>query len=104
MHNIYLGMAGGTATPLTEILQIVHRVETREHQHRIEHRRHMARIEEETVAEGIGGVLGIESHKFGVENIDEIGTAHSASGMTRLSFFYHSSSQNTDIIGCFIEF
>ena len=42
----------------------------------------MARIEEETIAEGIRRILGIELNELRVEQIDEISTTHCSSGVT----------------------
>ena len=87
--QVTLGMTRGRAAPLAEILELVERKIAGQRQHRIEHRRHVARIEEETVAQRIGGIVGIVFQELGIEDVDKVGTAHRSSGMARLRFLYH---------------
>ena len=104
MHNICLGMTRGDATPLTELLQVLHSVIARQHKYRIEHRRHMTGVKEQSVAEWIRRIFGVIAQELGIEQIYKIRTTHSTSGVTRFSLFYHSCSQNTNVIGRFVEF
>ena len=64
----------------------------------------MARIKEEAVTERIGRVFGIKVNELRVEQIDEIGTAHSTTRVTRLSLLYHCSCQDTNIVGSLVQF
>ena len=104
VHKINLWVTRGDTSPLAEVLQILHLVESRQHQNRIKHRRHVARVEEEAITERIGWILRVKMNELRVEQIDKICTAHSSSGVTRLSLFYHSSSQYANIIGSLVEF
>ncbi len=74
-------MARSDALPLTEILQILHRVFAGESQYAVKHRRHVAGIEEETVAGEPLRVLRVVFEKRRVQHIDEIGCPERAAGM-----------------------
>ena len=104
VRRIGLGVARGDAAPLTERLEIVHRIEARQHQHRIEHRRHVARVEEKSVAERIRRILRIVTQKLRIKQINEIGAAHSSARVSRLGLFDHRGGQDADIVGRLIKF
>ena len=97
-HHIHFGMARRNAAPLAQRLQIFGRIVPGQRQRRIEHRRHVARIEEETVAVGIGHVVGVVAQELRVEHRHEVGAPHGAPGMARFGFFDHGGRQNTDIV------
>ena len=98
--HIQLRVAGGYATPLTELTQLVHREMTCQCQHTVQHRRHMTRIQEETIAERISRIVGIVTQKLRIEHIDEIGTTHCTTRVSRFGFFDHCGSQYSYVIGC----
>ena len=84
-----LGVAGSHRAPLAELLQVVERELADECQLRVEHGSHVARVEEEAVAAFPLGIFGVVDEKFGVEHVDEVGSAHSTSGVARFGFFDH---------------
>lgn len=46
----------------------------------------MARIEEETVAQRIGGIVGIVFQELGIEDVDKVGTAIAPPGWPDFDF------------------
>ena len=96
--HVALGMAGGVAAPLAEVLQLSHGHEPRKRQHAVEHGRHVSGIEEEAVAVGIVGPLGVVVQKLGKEYVDEIGAAHGATGVSGSGFFDHRCGQDPDVV------
>ncbi len=95
-----LGVTGSDGAPLTQLLQVLQRIFADEGQLRVEHRSHVAWVEEETVAALPCGVLRVVDEEFTVQGVDEISTAHGATGVTALCFFYHCGSQDSDVVGC----
>ena len=96
--HVALGVAGGEAAPLAEVLQLSHGHEPRKRQHAVEHGRHVSRIEEEAVAIGIIGPLGVVVQELGKEHVDEISAAHGATGVSGFGFFHHRCGQNPDVV------
>ena len=103
-HHVHLGVTGRHAAPLAQVLQILHRVVAGQSQRSIEHRRHVTRVEEETITVGVIHLLGIVVQELGKEDGHEIGTAHRATGVTRLGLFDHRSRQDTDVVGNALQF
>ena len=64
----------------------------------------MARIEEQPVAEGVVRLLRIVAQELGIEQCDEIGSAHSSARVARLGLFDHGGRQNTDVVGSPLKF
>jgi predicted O-methyltransferase YrrM len=60
----------------------------------------VAGIKEEAVTRYPLGMLRVIVQESGEEQIGEIGTSHGTSGMSGLGFFYHSSYQDTHVVGC----
>ena len=63
----------------------------------------MTWIEEETVASFPCGILWIVNQELTLKGVDEICTTHSTAGVSRLCFFNHRSSKDTDIIRCHVH-
>ena len=98
MLHVALGVAGGVAAPLAEILQLRERHESSCSQHAVEHGRHVSGVEEEAVAVGIVRPLGVVVQKLGKEYVDEIGAAHGATGVSGFGFFHHRCGQDPDVV------
>ena len=96
--HVALGVAGGVAAPLAEILQLRERHESSCGQHAVEHGRHVSGVEEEAVAVGIVRPLGVVVQKLGKEYVDEIGAAHGATGVSGSGFFDHRCGQDPDVV------
>mgnify|MGYP006874285276 CR=1 FL=1 len=61
-------------------------------------------IEEQPVAEGVVRLLRIVAQELGIEQCDEIGSAHSSARVARLGLFDHGGRQNTDVVGSPLKF
>ena len=96
--HVALGMAGGVAAPLAEVLQLRERHESSCGQHAVEHGRHVTGIEEEAVAIGIVGPLGVVVQELGKEHVDEVSAAHGTAGVSGFGFFHHRCGQNPDVV------
>ena len=102
-HGVELGVTGSHRTPLAELRQFFGSIFACEGKRGIEHGRHVARIKEETVAGKPCRIVGIGYEERRIKNIYEVGTTHSAAGMTGFGLFDHRGSENTDIVGCVIH-
>ena len=87
--EVYFRVTGCGAAPLTELCELIESELACQCQLGIEHGGHVTGIEEETVATFPIGVLGVVLEELAIEYVDEIGTAHSTTGVTRLCLFYH---------------
>ena len=103
VYEVYFGVTRCGATPLTELLQIFESILTCQCQLGVEHRRHVSGIQIEAVATLPEGVIGVVLEKLAIEYVDKVSTAHSTTRVTRLRFFYHRCSQNSDIVRCSVH-
>ncbi len=81
-QHVHLGMSRRDAAPLPQVLQILDGEISGERQCGIEHRRHVSRIQEEAVAERMVHAGGVVVQKLGIEQVDEVGTAHGTARVT----------------------
>ena len=98
--NLKLWVTSSRRAPLAKLLQLFESELADKAELRIEHRGHMTRIEEETVATNPRRVLWIILQILRIEHVDEVGTTHSTTWVTRLCLFYSRCSENTDVVSC----
>ena len=103
-HDIYFGVPRRRAVPLAEPAQFFHREFSGESQYRVEHRRHVPGVEEKTIATFPTRIFGVIYQILREKYIYKIGSPHRTSGVSRVGFLYHRSSQNAYIVGCKIRY
>ena len=101
--NLELWVTRSRRTPLTELCQLFERELANEAELRVEHWSHVTWVEEETVATNPLRVLWVVFQILRIQNVDEIGTAHCTTWVTRLSLFYCTGCQDTDVVGSMIQ-
>ena len=101
---VKLGVTRRGRAPLTQCLQFFEAILANQAQLAIEHGSHVSGVKVEAVATYPHGIFGVILQILAVKYIDKIGTTHGASGVATLGLFYCTGSQNTDIIGCVIQY
>ena len=97
-QDIDLRVPRRRATPLAELLQLLHRIATEEGQLGVEHGRHVPRVHEETVTARPRRCIGIEDEELREEDVDEVCAAHGSTWVTALSSLDHASCQDADVV------
>ena len=93
-----LGMAGGLAAELAEVLQLVERHVgvAGEMQQRIEQHRAVAGRQDEAVAVGPVRLRGVELHELGEQHRGDVGHAHRHAGMARVRLLHGVHGESPD--------
>ena len=96
-----LGVAGATAAPLTEGLELVHRktAHAGKVKERVDEGRGVAAGEDQAVATDPFGILGVDVEVLEPEDGSEVGHAHRGAGVTGFCLFNYVRAKAADGVG-----